>query len=201
MKGKVFAILLFGFILLLAYLKGKPVLYANNWSNQVYEVVIGGAVGDRPFNRSGTLFVRSGSSRPHELNTGNLVDFWLVSGKPAGIAGKGAIWLATSSIFYSGGQETLLAGVSTGQRAGGRDVSRFWKRQQERFQQIGPARGNRDRNRRWPNTPSASTKRQHRGHSQPDWLQPGLSELFGLRSNYQRSIYRRTKLVIESCSP
>jgi hypothetical protein len=112
MKGKVIVILLFGFTLLLAYLKDKPVLYANNRSYQVYEVIIGGAVGDRPFNRSGTLFVRSGSNHPEELTSGNLVDFWLVSGKPAGTAGKGAIWLATSSIFYGSGQETLLASVS-----------------------------------------------------------------------------------------
>jgi hypothetical protein len=100
MKARVVIFLTVSVLLLLAYYKEKMVIHASSPLYQVYEVTINGTVDNRPFTRGGALFIKSTDIEDMEGDGLNKVNFWLVSGKPSGAAGTGAIWLATSGIFY-----------------------------------------------------------------------------------------------------
>lgn len=111
MKARVIIFLTVSVLLVLAYYKEKMVIYAGSPLYQVYEVTISGTVDNRPFTRGGALFIKSTDIEDVEGSGANEVNFWLVSGKPSGAAGTGAIWLATSSIFYGGSESVEFATV------------------------------------------------------------------------------------------
>lgn len=83
---------------------GKPALSAEGVTVQVYEVTLTGTVAERPFARTGTLLIEP-------ARNGGQAHFWLVSGKPSGAAGTGAIWLASHNGFYGGRPDDTLATV------------------------------------------------------------------------------------------
>jgi hypothetical protein len=112
MKGTVLVFLAISIGLVLAYLDGKPVIYADGRTYQVYEINIDGTVGGRPFSRQAALFVNAAQLTDSASQNLNQVNFWLVSGNPSGTAGKGAIWLASNSSFYGGEESTEFATVS-----------------------------------------------------------------------------------------
>lgn len=94
--------------LLLVYLKDNPVTYADSHTVQVYEITLEGSVGNRAFKRQGALFVLPSQSGVDSESDVSQVNFWILSGNPAGAAGEGALWLATYDGFYGGkGNETF----------------------------------------------------------------------------------------------
>jgi hypothetical protein len=107
MIGKAIVFLMISTSLLLVYLKDNPITYADSKTIQVYEITLEGSVGDRSFKRQGALFVMPAQGSPSGADASQ-VNFWILSGKPAGTAGAGALWLATYDGFYSGkGNETF----------------------------------------------------------------------------------------------
>lgn len=111
MKTRVLIFLTVSILFVLAYYKEKMVIYAGSPLYQVYEVTISGTVDNRPFTRGGALFIKSTSIEDVEGAGVNEVNFWLVSGKPSGAAGTGAIWLASSDVFYGGLESKEFATV------------------------------------------------------------------------------------------
>ena len=108
MIGKAVIFLVLSVSLLLVYLKDNPVIYADSHTVQVYEITIEGSVGDRTFKRQGALFVMPAQNGGDSAADVSQVNFWILSGKPAGPAGAGALWLATYDGFYGGkGNETF----------------------------------------------------------------------------------------------
>lgn len=85
--------------LLLAYFQGSSTTHAESRTYDVYEVTIQGTAGGRSFTRGGALFLTTVQA-PADSGGVETVLFWLVSGKPSGTAGRGAIWLASNSGFY-----------------------------------------------------------------------------------------------------
>jgi hypothetical protein len=112
MIGKAVIFLVISISLFLAYLKDKPVTYADSQTIQVYEITLEGSVGDRPFKRQGALFVMPAQAGDDAQSAASQVNFWILSGKPAGTAGVGALWLATYDGFYSGKLNELFAQVT-----------------------------------------------------------------------------------------
>lgn len=112
MKGRALVYLVIAAALLIANFEKGPALYAKGTIYQVYQVTIQGTAGDRPFSRGGALFILPAGSGEDEANSGQ-AHFWLVSGKPSGTAGAGAIWLATHDGFYGGEEENIFAQVTT----------------------------------------------------------------------------------------
>lgn len=112
MIGKALIFLVICMSLLLVYLKDNPVTYADSQTIQVYEITIEGSVGDRVFKRQGALFVIPAQNGGDPGADVSQVNFWILSGKPTGTAGLGALWLATYDGFYSGKRNETFAQVT-----------------------------------------------------------------------------------------
>lgn len=112
MIGKAVIFLVIGASLLLVYLKDNPVTYADSHTVQVYEITLEGSVGNRAFKRQGALFVLPAQSDADSGVDVPQVNFWILSGKPAGAAGEGALWLATHDGFYGGKGNEAFAQVT-----------------------------------------------------------------------------------------
>lgn len=112
MKGRALIYLAIAAALFVAYFEKRPALYAKGTIYQVYDVTIQGTADNQAFSRGGALFILPpGSDDDPETATG--AHLWLVSGKPSGTAGAGAIWLATHDGFYGGQEKNVFAQVTT----------------------------------------------------------------------------------------